>query len=59
MVRFTIICKTYNRNTESYDIDQVIELSDYYEAMNLREKLEDQYYSESMELYTIDFEVNR
>jgi predicted ATPase len=55
MSRFTIICKILNRKTKRYNIDQKIELNDYKQAMEMLDKLEDQYYRESMNLYTIDF----
>jgi hypothetical protein len=59
MARFTIICKILNRKTKRYSIDQKIELNDYHQAMDLLDKLEDQYYRESMDLYTIDFKDHK
>jgi hypothetical protein len=59
MARFTIICKILNRKTKRYSIDQKIELNDYNQAMDLLDKLEDQYYRESMDLYTIDFKDHK
>jgi hypothetical protein len=58
MARFTIICKILNRKTKRYTVDQKIELNDYNHAMDLLDKLEDQYYRESMDLYIIDFKDN-
>lgn len=59
MARFTIICKILNRKTKRYSIDQKIELNDYNQAMEMLDKLEDQYYRESMNLYTIDFKDHK
>lgn len=58
MSRFTITIKTMNRKTKRYSVDQKIKLNDYNQAMDMMDKLEDQYYRESMELYEIEFKDN-